>query len=121
MKLLIDMNLWAGWVPYLANLGIEAIHWSSVGHADASDIEILAYSRDHGFVILTQDIDFGCILAITQHSKPSVVQIRSEDVAPEAIGHRIVQALKQMQAELEAGAILTVDPVRSRLRLLPFE
>jgi predicted nuclease of predicted toxin-antitoxin system len=121
MKLLIDMNLWPGWIPYLADFGIEAIHRASVGRADAPDIEILTYSRDHGFVILTQDIDFGCLLAITQHAKPSIVQIRSEDVAPEAIGQRIVQALKQMQAELEAGAIVTVDPVRARLRLLPFE
>ena len=86
MKLLTGMNLWPGWVSFLAGFGIEAEHWSSVGHAGAADTEIAAYAREHGFVILTQDTDFGTILAITQETKPSVVQIRSDDAAPEAIG-----------------------------------
>jgi predicted nuclease of predicted toxin-antitoxin system len=121
MKLLIDMNLSPEWVPFLASAGVEPEHWPSIGHADAEDIEIATYAREHGFVILTQDTDFGTILAITQETKPSVVQIRSDDAAPEAIGARVVQALKQMRAELAAGAILTIDVSRACLRLLPFE
>jgi predicted nuclease of predicted toxin-antitoxin system len=121
MKLLIDMNLWPGWVQFLGGCGIEAKHWSSIGHAAAEDTEIAVYAREHGFVILTQDTDFGTILAITQETKPSVIQIRSDDAAPEAIGRRVVHALKQMQSELQAGAILTIDVSRARLRLLPFE
>ena len=35
----------------------------------------------------------------------------------EAIGMQVVAALKQMDVELEAGALLTVDPNRTRLRL----
>jgi hypothetical protein len=31
----------------------------------------------------------------------------------------VVLALRQMQVELEAGALLTIDPKRTRLRLLP--
>ena len=59
MKLLIDMNLWPGWVQFLARSGIEAEHWSSIGHASAGDTEIAVYAREHGFVILTQDTEFG--------------------------------------------------------------
>ncbi len=50
MKLLIDMNLWPGWVQFLAGSGIEAEHWSSIGHASAEDTEIAVYAREHGFV-----------------------------------------------------------------------
>jgi predicted nuclease of predicted toxin-antitoxin system len=59
-------------------------------------------------------------LAATYGQKPSVVQIRAEDVSPDAIARQIVAALRQMATELEQGALLTVDANRTRLRLLPF-
>ena len=70
-------------------------------------------------VVLTHDLDFGAILASTQGTKPSVVQIRAEDVSPDVIGDQVISALRQMEAELEEGALLTFDPNRTRLRLLP--
>ena len=70
---------------------------------------------------LTHDLDFSAILAATQGNKPSVVQIRSEDVSPDVIGRSVIGALQQMTAELEEGALLTVDPSRTRLRVLPLQ
>jgi hypothetical protein len=32
---------------------------------------------------------------------------------------QVALALRQMRAELEEGALLTIDPKRTRLRLLP--
>ena len=119
MKLLIDMNLSPRWAPLLCREGFEAVHWSSVGLADASDREIMDYARTGDFVVLTHDLDFGAILAATRDAKPSVVQIRADDVSPEAIGAAVTNSLKQMADELKAGALLTIDPARMRLRLLP--
>ena len=79
----------------------------------------MTFARLNGYVVLTHDLDFGAILAATQGTKPSVVQIRSENVAPQAIGQPVVGALLQMTAELERGALLTIDPSRARLRVLP--
>ena len=79
----------------------------------------MAYAGANGCVVLTHDLDFGAILAATQGRKPSVVQIRAEDVSPDVIGERIVVALRQMAIELDAGALLTIDPWRARLRVLP--
>ena len=81
----------------------------------------MAYARTHDFVVLTHDLDFGAILAATHGEKPSVVQIRADDVSPEVIGRQVLDALRQMAAELEAGALLTVDPSRTRLRVLPLQ
>lgn len=61
------------------------------------------------------------ILAATHGEKPSVVQIRAEDVSPDVIGERVIIALRQMATELEEGALPTVDPNRTRLRLLPLQ
>lgn len=69
--------------------------------------------------MLTHDLDFSAILAATHGEKPSVVQIRAEDISPDAIGRQVIVALRQMAAELDAGALLTIDPNRTRLRVLP--
>ncbi len=119
MKLLIDMNLSPRWVKLLAGAGIEAAHWSEFGAANAPDSEIMEFAKSKGYVVLTHDLDFSAILAATHGDKPSVVQIRSEDISPDVIGKPVVEALRQMTAELEEGALLTVDLNRTRLRVLP--
>ena len=119
MKLLVDMNLSPRWIDLLVSAGFEAVHWSKVGAVDASDFDIMAYARDNGFVVLTHDLDFSAILAATRGEKPSVVQIRSVDVAPDTIGDAVVMALRQMSDKLAEGALLSIDPRRTRVRLLP--
>jgi predicted nuclease of predicted toxin-antitoxin system len=79
----------------------------------------MAYARANELIVLTHDLDFGSILAVTHGEKPSVVQVRSQDVTPEAIGVHVVAALRQLGPELRDGALVTVDPRRTRLRVLP--
>lgn len=119
MKLLVDMNLSPRWVSLLVDAGMEAAHWSNLGAANAPDAEIMAFAKANDYVVLTHDLDFGAILAATHGEKPSVVQIRSEEVSPEVIGTPVLHALRQMSTELRDGALLTVDPKRTRLRVLP--
>jgi predicted nuclease of predicted toxin-antitoxin system len=38
---------------------------------DASDSDILGYAAANDYVVLTQDLDFGAILAITHGKKPA--------------------------------------------------
>ena len=118
MKLLVDMNLSPGWVGLLADAEIEAAHWSSIGPPNAPDSEIMAYADANDYVVLTHDLDFSAILAVTHGEKPSVVQIRSEDLNLNLIGKQVITAILQMKSELERGALLTIDPSRTRLRFL---
>jgi len=115
------MNLSPRWVRGLADAGVEATHWSTLGAMNAPDSEIMAYAKVNDYVVLTHDLDFGAILAATHGEKPSVVQIRAEDVSPDVIGTQVVAALQQMAVELEEGALITVDPNRTRLRVLPLQ
>lgn len=119
MKLIVDMNLSPRWVGFLAGVGIEAAHWSTLGAKNGPDSEIMAYAKANNYVVLTHDLDFSEILAASQGEKPSVVQIRAEDVSPDEIGKQVIAALQQMAYELEEGALLTIDPTRTRLRVLP--
>jgi hypothetical protein len=48
---------------------------------------------------------------------PCVVQPRAADIRPDVIGSRLV--LHQQRHELERGALVSVDAIRNRVRLLP--
>lgn len=119
MKLLVDMNLSPRWIHWLATKGIPAEHWSVLGAPNAPDSELMAFAIKNDYIVLTHDLDFGAILAVTRGEKPSVIQIRADEISPDVIGHQIIQALRQMSTELQQGALLTIDTDRMRLRLLP--
>jgi predicted nuclease of predicted toxin-antitoxin system len=119
MKLIVDMNLSPSWVSSLNAAGFDASHWSELGAVNAPDAEIMAFAAANGFIVLTHDLDFGAILAVTNGLGPSVVQIRSLDVSPVSIGPKVIAGLRQMAVELNDGALLTIEPERTRIRLLP--
>jgi predicted nuclease of predicted toxin-antitoxin system len=121
MKLLVDMNLSPRWIEVLTDAGVQDVHWSTLGAKNATDFEIMVYAGANDYVVITHDLDFGAILAATHGKKPSVVQIRAEDVSPDAIALQVITALRQMESDLEEGALLTVDTDRTRLRLLPLQ
>ena len=120
MKIVIDMNLSPDWVGFLADANIQAVHWSTIGNPSAPDSVIMAWATEHKHVVFTHDLDFGSLLAVTKAKAPSVLQIRSQDTFPEAIGELVVSALHQCQTALELGALVTVDVNKTRVRLLPF-
>lgn len=119
MKLLVDMNLSPRWVEFLARNHFEALHWTNAGDPRAADAELMAYAARHDYVVLTNDLDFGAILAVTHANKPSVVQIRSDNLDPDVIGHQVIAALRQVEDQLRAGALVNVALQRTRLRVLP--
>lgn len=120
MKILLDMNLSPDWAGVLTEGGWETIHWSGVGDIQAPDRVIMQWARDNGYVIFTHDLDFGILLATTKARGPSVIQIRTQDVLPKALGAMMIRLLRQHQEALEAGALITVDEDKSRVRILPF-
>src|SRR5579863_9585218 len=103
MRILIDMNLTPRWVPLLSSAGHDAVHWSLIGSISAKDREICDYSRQAGFVILTNDLDFPQILAHTRESAPSVVLLRGEPLVPEVRGPALLSALLDCESELAQG------------------
>jgi predicted nuclease of predicted toxin-antitoxin system len=121
MKLLVDMNLSPRWVRVLTEAGFEAIHWSKLGLANAPDHEIMAYAEENGYVVFTNDLDFGVILAETQAERPSVVQVRVGILRPNVIGKQVAETLRQLGDELEQGAFVSIDPKKTRVRVLPLK
>ncbi len=119
MKILLDVNLSPLWVQFLETNGIESVHWTAIGRCDAPDSEILSYAAAKGLVVFTHDLDFGALLARSNALRPSVLQIRCQDVLPAAIGEIVLRAIELATSHLETGALVTVEQGRSRIRILP--
>jgi len=119
MKFLIDMNLSPRWLPILLAEGWESVHWSDVGIASAPDHELMQWALAEQRVVLTHDLDFGAMLAATQATGPSVVQVRTQDIRPQTLAPLLIPILRQYENDLETGALLIVDEAKSRVRLLP--
>lgn len=119
MQILIDVNLSPQWVDVLERHDLEAVHWRSVGLLDAKDREIMRWAKANEYIVFTHDLDFSAILASTQATGPSVLQIRTEDVLPASMESTVVRALRQFETELREGAVVSVDLDRARARILP--
>lgn len=104
---------------FFAQNGISAQHWIELGHPKASDPEITAFAREHDFVVLTHDLDFGNILAATNDRAPSVIQVRTQNPIPAAVGEVLLAALHDLHSQLERGALVTIELAKSRSRILP--
>lgn len=113
------MNLSPRWREVFEAAGFGAVHWSEVGPRGAPDTEIMGHAEREDFVVVTHDLDFGAILAATSGRKPTVVQLRGDDITPEAGSDSVLSALRQCEIDLAAGALLTIDLARVRLTLLP--
>lgn len=99
---------------------MESIHWSTVGDIRAKDEVIMSWARENGFVVFTHDLDFGILLALTRAESPSVIQVRTQDVFPQALADTVIRVLREQQSALESGALVTVDEDKTRVRVLPF-
>ncbi len=121
MKIVIDMNLSPLWASLLRENGYDAKHWSEIGAGDAPDSEIMKWAGQNGYIVFTHDLDFGTLLYATNATTPSVIQLRTEDIRPSAMGNQVLFALRKAEQELHDGALVTVDPRKNRLRLLPLK
>jgi predicted nuclease of predicted toxin-antitoxin system len=119
MKLLVDVNISPDICALLTTTETSVVHWSVVGDPKARDAELMAYAKEHDFVIVTHDLDFSALLAANRNARPSVIQVRFQDVLSPNYVALLRETIERFQTELKSGAIVTVDPQRAKVRVLP--
>lgn len=70
-------------------------------------------------VILTQDLDFTAIVALSGLNVPSVVSLRLSSSRVERVNDRLRQVLPVIEGDVAQGAIVAVGDFRIRTRKLP--
>ncbi len=118
-SLLIDQGLPRGAAALMREAGYDAVHVGEAGMALASDREILLRARDERQTIVTLDGDFHALLAQSQALLPSVIRIRIEGLKRYECARLLELILPALEDDLDAGAVVTVQPGRVRVRRLP--
>lgn len=106
---------------FLIQRGYDAVHLIDIGMERLSDIQILKKSLDEKRILLTHDLDFGQLLAISRSKQPSVIIFRLTDMRPLNINKILQIIIDRFSEILEKGAILSVGDKRIRCHYLPIK
>ena len=113
MRLLLDACVWNGVAAELEAAGHD-VEWSGNWPQDPGDEEILAYARREARILVTLDKDFG-ELGVVQGFRHSGI-LRIVDFRVHQQGAVCLQAIARHGSDLVAGAIVTAEPGRLRVR-----
>ena len=113
MRLLLDTCVWNGVVSELETAGHD-VEWSGNWPQDPGDEEILAYARLHSRILVTLDKDFGEIAVVRGVRHNGILRIVDFSVRQQ--GKVCLQAIARHGSDLAAGAIVTAEPGRLRVR-----
>jgi predicted nuclease of predicted toxin-antitoxin system len=121
MKFLADMGISQRTIAWLQEQGHDALHVRDLNMQRAADADILAKAREEVRVLLTLDLDFGYLMAVSGDRLPSVVIFRLGNETSEFITARLEDALDCCRDDLREGAIVAVEEAAIRVRRLPIE
>ena len=113
MKLLLDTCTWAGARAALEEVGHDVI-WAGDWPEDPGDDEILARAERAGRVLVTLDKDFGELAIVHGMSHCGIIRLVNFSVRQQAAA--CLRIMELHGDELVAGAIVTAEPGRLRIR-----
>lgn len=113
MKLLLDTCVWGGAVKELIAAGHDVV-WTGGWAEDPGDEEILARAHTEERILVTLDKDFGEI-AVARGS-PHHGILRMVGFSARQQGRACSEVIARHGAELLAGAIVTAERGRIRIR-----
>ncbi len=119
MKLLLDMGLARSTATYLRTTGHDTVHLRDQRLQRLSDEQIIAKALSESRTILTHDLDFGRIVALSRERLPSVITFRLNDMRASTVNQYLDAILTSLVHEIEEGALISVNEQSIRVRKLP--
>jgi predicted nuclease of predicted toxin-antitoxin system len=119
MQFLADMGVSQRVVAWLRQQGHDAIHLREQGLHRLPNGEIFIKAASEQRIILTWDLDFTEILALSGTNLVSAVIFRLLNTRSANVIRRLERVLATSARDLAEGAIISVEESRHRVRLLP--
>ena len=119
LRFLADIHISPATVHDLNEQGWDTVRVANVLDPRSSDAQILAYARQHGQVVVTQDLDFSALLAVSGEEGPSLISLRLDNARPSIVTRRLLDVISVLAEELAQGIIVSVDEATLRYRFLP--
>ena len=116
-RLLADMGISLRVVEGLRNAGYDVIHAGAIGFARADDRALFSRAVDESRTVITFDLDFAEIVALTGGRHTGVIILRLRDARSDAVLRRLRVVLGACAEDLSAGALISVEDTRYRIRL----
>ena len=113
MKVLLDSCVWGGVRKALSDAGHDVV-WAGDWPTDPGDEEILDRARQELRVLVTLDKDFGELAIVGGQPHSGIVRLVALSTSQQA--QVCAALLAKYGQELEAGAIVTVELGRVRVR-----
>ena len=119
MKFLVDMPLSPVVAAKLVEWGHDAVHASKAGLDQASDADILNRAREDARVVVTADLDYPRLLAMTGSKGPGPVLFRGGAYSDRESLERPERVLATVPASDLSTCIIVIERNRIRRRRLP--
>ena len=119
MRFLADMAVDIRVVKWLREKGYDANHLRDEGLQRMPNGEIFFKAISENRVILTFDLDFAEIVALSKGEKASVVLFRLHNTRTSRLISRLDTVLSESGEALDKGAVIVVEESRHRVRYLP--
>ena len=119
MKFLLDMGLAQSTARFLRSQGHDATHLRDQDLHRLTDQLIVEKALREKRVILTHDLDFGRIVALTRNQLPSVVTFRLDNMQADQVNRYLQEVITRSADDLESGALISVTEQAVRMRRLP--
>jgi predicted nuclease of predicted toxin-antitoxin system len=118
MRFLADMGVAQRIVLWLRAEGHDAVHLREEGLQRMPNGEIFEKAASEQRIILTFDLDFGEIVALSGGRRVSVILFRLHNTRTPHVIDRLERVLKESGPALEEGAVVVVQESRHRTRRL---
>lgn len=119
MRFLLDNNISPRVIPALCASRHDAVHVRDIGLGAADDERVFDIAAQQNRVLLSQDTDFGSLLATRQRKQPSLILFRRREKSAERLQSLLLELLPRVRADLESGSVVVVEDARIRVRRLP--
>ena len=99
--------------------GHDAVHASAIGLARAPDTEIIGRARNEERIVVTADLDYPRLLALSTADRPAVLLFRGGDWSESEAIERLRAALAILPESELTSSLVVIERTRIRKRTLP--
>ena len=119
MKALLDMPVSRSLLRVLEAHGHQGVHAHEIGLDRCADHDLLAVGRRENRIVITADLDFPRLLALSSAEGPGLVLFRGGNYSDAEMCDLLDRVLTEVPPEILETSVCVVDRKRIRFTRLP--